>query len=79
MFTNRARAARAVAAAVPLVLVNVVAFAGQLAFLRAHLPWPLPGQLVMAVALESVAVFLALHAHVAALANDSALRLRLAS
>jgi hypothetical protein len=33
----------------------------------------------MAVALESVAVFLALHAHVAALADDSALRLRLAS
>jgi hypothetical protein len=73
------RAARAVAVAVPLLLVNAVAFSGQLAFLRTHLPWPLPGQVIMAVALESVAVFLALHAHVAALANDSAMRLRLAS
>jgi hypothetical protein len=73
------RAARAAAVAVPLLLVNAVAFSGQLAFLRTHLPWPLPGQVIMAVALESVAVFLALHAHVAALANDSAMRLRLAS
>lgn len=71
--------ARTVAAAVPLILVNAVAFAGQLAFLRAHLPWGLAGQITMALALESIAVFLALHAHVAALANDSALRLRLAS
>lgn len=70
---------RTVAAAVPLILVNVVAFSGQLAFLRSHLHWPLAGQVIMAVALESVAVFLALHAQVAALANDSALRLRLSS
>jgi hypothetical protein len=70
---------RALAAAVPLLLVNGVAFGGQLAFLRDHLPWPLAGQVTMAVALESVAVFLAMHAHVAALADDSALRLRLAS
>jgi hypothetical protein len=61
------------------VLVNAVAFAGQLAFLRDHLPWPLAGQLMMAAALESIAVYLAFHAHVAALANDSALRLRMAS
>jgi hypothetical protein len=60
-------------------LVNVVAFAGQFAFLRSHLPWPLAGQVAVAAALESVAVFLALHAHVAALANDAALRLRLSS
>ena len=70
---------RLVVAVVPVVLVNAVAFAGQLAFLRAHLPWPLAGQLMMAAALESIAVYLAFHAHVAALANDSALRLRLAS
>jgi hypothetical protein len=75
----RARRRRAVAAAIPIVLVNSVAFGGQLSFLRAHLPWPLAGQVTMAVALESVAVFLAMHAHVAALADDSALRLRLAS
>jgi len=70
---------RAVAAAIPVVLVNVVAFAGQLAFLRAHLPWPLAGQIMMAVALEAVAIYLAWHAHLAQLANDSALRLRLAA
>jgi hypothetical protein len=73
------RRSRLVMAAVPVVLVNAVAFAGQLAFLRDHLPWPLAGQLMMAAALESVAVYLAYHAHVAALANDSALRLRLAA
>jgi hypothetical protein len=66
-------------AVVPVVLVNGVAFAGQLAFLRAHLPWPLPGQVMVALALESVAIYLAFHAHVAQLANDSALRLRLAA
>jgi hypothetical protein len=70
---------RAVAAAVPVVLVNAVAFAGQLAFLHEHLPWPLAGQVMMAVALESVAIYLAWHAHLAQLANDSALRLRLAA
>jgi hypothetical protein len=70
---------RVIAAAIPLALVNTVAFAGQLAFLRARLPWTLAGQVTVAAALESIAVFLALHAHVAALANDSALRLRLAA
>ena len=70
---------RAAVAAIPVVLVNTVAFAGQLAFLRAHLPWPFAGQVMMAVALESIAVYLAFHAHAALLANDSALRLRLAS
>jgi hypothetical protein len=61
------------------VLVNAVAFAGQLAFLRAHLPWPPAAQVMVAVALESVAVYLAWHAHIAQVANDSALRLRLAA
>jgi hypothetical protein len=70
---------RAIFAAVPVVLVNVVAFAGQLAFLREHLPWTLAGQILMAVTLESIAVYLAWQAHLAALANDSALRLRLAA
>jgi hypothetical protein len=62
-----------------VVLVNAVAFAGQLAFLRTHLHWPLGGQILVAVALESVAVFIAYHAHVAQLANDSAFRLRLSA
>jgi hypothetical protein len=72
-------AARGAAAAVPVVLVNAVAFSGQFAFLRAHLHWVLPGQVMAALALESIAVYLAFHAHLAQLANDSALRLRLGS
>ena len=66
-------------AAIPVILVNAVAFAGQLAFLRTHLPWPLAGQVLVAVTLESVAVYLAWQAHVALAADDSALRLRLAA
>lgn len=66
-------------AAVPIVLVNSVAFAGQLAFLRHHLPWILAGQILVAVTLESVAVYLAWQAHLALAADDSALRLRLAA
>jgi hypothetical protein len=66
-------------AAVPIVLVNAVAFAGQLAFLRVHLPWVLAGQVLVAVTLESVAVYLAWQAHLALAADDSALRLRLAA
>jgi hypothetical protein len=66
-------------AAVPVMLVNACAFFGQLAFLRTHLPWILPGQILVAVALESVAVYLAYHAHVAQLADDSSMRLRLAA
>jgi hypothetical protein len=65
--------------AMPVMLVNAVAFSGQLAFLRDHLAWTLAGQVMVAAALESVAVYLAYHAHVAQLANDSSLRLRLAS
>jgi hypothetical protein len=66
-------------AAIPIVLVNAVAFAGQLAFLRGHLPWILAGQVLVAVTLESVAVYLAWQAHLALAADDSALRLRLAA
>lgn len=73
------RRVRPILAAVPVIGVNSVSFAAQLAFLRSHLPWPLPGQGLVAVTLESVAVYLAFHAHVAQLANDAALRLRLAA
>lgn len=66
-------------AAVPVALVNSVAFAGQLAFLRTHLHWPLAGQMLVAVTLESVAVYLAWQAHLALAADDSAMRLRLAA
>ena len=66
-------------AAIPVVLVNAVAFYGQLAFLRSHLAAPVAVQALVAVALESIAVYLAWQAHLAQLADDSALRLRLAA
>lgn len=64
-------------AAVPVVLVNTVAFFGQYAFLVGHVQWPTPGRVLFAVALESIAVYLAWHAHVAQLNNDSSTRLKL--
>jgi hypothetical protein len=70
---------RAWLAAIPVVLVNAVAFYGQLAFLRVHLPAPSPVQALVAVALESIAIYLAWQAHLAQLADDSAMRLRLAA
>jgi hypothetical protein len=66
-----------IAAAVPIVLVNSTAFIGQFAWTRQHVPWIIPGQVLFSVAIESVAIYLAWHAHLAALANDSASRLKL--
>ena len=65
-------------AAVPIVLVNTVATGAQLGFWRAHLP-ALTEAVLVAVALESIAIYLAWQAHLAQLADDSALRLRLAA
>ena len=62
-----------------IIAVNIVAFAGQLGFIRDHLQWPLAGDILFAGALESIAIFLAYHAHLALISNDSATRLRLAS
>ena len=69
---------RAWPAAVPVVLVNAVAFGAQLGFWNAHLSSSVQAVLV-ALALESIAVYLAWQAHLAQLADDSALRLRLAA
>jgi hypothetical protein len=77
--TTVRRAAPAVAAAVPVALVNATAFIGQFAWVRVHVPWILPGQVLFAVTLESIAVYLAWHAHLAQLKNDSAGRLRLSA
>ena len=73
--TRNAR--RVAVAAVPVVLVNVVAFAGQLSYWAGVLVPALA--VVVAAALELIAVYVAYHAHLAQLANDSALRLRLAA
>jgi hypothetical protein len=74
---RRPRTHRAWIAAVPIVIVNYVAFRAQLRFWEAHLA---PSDaLLVSVALESIAVYLAWQAHVAQLADDSAFRLRLAA
>ena len=70
---------RAWLAAIPITFVNSVAFFGQLGFLRGHLHWILPGQILFGVTLESIAVYLAWQAHMAQLADDSSMRLRLAA
>lgn len=71
--------AEVVILAIPVILVNAVAVFGQLEFLRSHMPWNLAVDILFATALESVAVFLAYSAHKALLANDSAMRLRVAA
>ena len=76
---ERTRGHQAWLAAIPIVLVNIVAFYGQFSYLHEHRSVPPAVQVIMAVALESVAIYLAWQAHLAQLANDSALRLRLGS
>jgi hypothetical protein len=73
------RAALAALAAVPVTLVNATAFIGQFEFLHAHLSWILPGQILFAVALESIAIYLAWHGHIAKMANDSSGRIILSA
>ncbi|HEY7414442.1 MAG TPA: hypothetical protein VH593_04565 [Ktedonobacteraceae bacterium] len=66
--------------AIPLLLVNAVAFSGQLAWASEHLQsWGTIGQVMFACALESVAVVTAYHAYLADISNDTAMRLKLAS
>jgi len=64
-------------AAIPIVLVNAVATGAQLGFWRAHLT--ATQAVFVALALESIAIYLAWMSHLAQLADDSALRLRLAA
>lgn len=68
---------RIILAAIPLVICNLIAFTGQLSFIRDHLHWPLIGDIGFAAGLESIAVFLAFMAHDALMAEDSAFKLRL--
>ena len=60
-------------AAIPVILVNAVAFGAQLGFRRVHVPLLLEAVLV-ALALESIAIYLAWLAHLAQLPT-TALRL----
>jgi hypothetical protein len=69
-----------IVAALPIVMVNIVAVSGQFQWAREHLPtWDWSGQAVFAIALETIALTLAYHAHLAETENDSALGLKLAS
>lgn len=70
---------RAWLAAVPIIGVNSVAFYGQLGYWHRHLDAAPPVQVLLAAVLESIAVYLAWQAHLAQLADDSSLRLRLSS
>lgn len=67
-------------AALPIMLVNCVAVSGQLGFAHDHLSsWGDAGQLLFALAIESEALCLSYFGYLAEKANDSALRLKLAS
>jgi hypothetical protein len=70
---------RAYITAIPLVLVNAVAFSGQFAYINDHFLWIPPAKVMFAIALESVALFLAYMAHQALMSEDSAYGLRLSS
>jgi hypothetical protein len=70
---------RFIFAVIPIIACNIVAFIGQFEFIRDHLHWALPGQVLFAGALESIAVYLAFAAHDALMSEDSAFRLRMGS
>jgi hypothetical protein len=74
-FSNK----RALVTAIPLIFVNIVAFAGQFGYIQEHVNWPTIGQVILALALETIALFLAYMAHQALVSEDSAYGLRLAS
>jgi Protein of unknown function (DUF2637) len=65
--------------ALPLILINISALYGQTAWTADNLTHSLLWALVLAGALESVGIYLAIEAHRARLAGDAALRLRLGS
>jgi hypothetical protein len=77
---RRFRLPRVAIAAVPVLAVNACAFLGQLGYLHTHLTaWGLPGQVLVAFTLESIAVYLSYHAHIARLADDAAFRMQAAA
>ena len=64
-------------AAVPIMLVNALAVVGQTQWAGTHLHWTIPGRLLFAAALETVALSVSYYAHRSLLEGDSAVRLRL--
>jgi hypothetical protein len=67
-------------AALPIIMVNIVAVSGQYAWAHEYLAsWHAYGDTVFALALETIALTLAYHAHLAETENDSSFGLKLAS
>ncbi|KAB8186833.1 hypothetical protein FH608_045910 [Nonomuraea phyllanthi] len=63
-----------------IVGVNIVAVAGQVtAFQAAPFSWPAAGALGAAAVIESIAIYIGWHAHIALIEGDSVFRLRAAS
>lgn len=82
--TAPTRTRQNVALGAALVLVNTVAFSGQTAWAAEHLPTWTPhglpiGAVAFAASLEVLAIYLALEAHAALMAGDSAAKLKAAS
>lgn len=62
-----------------IVGVNAVAVAGQVAAFHQGLGWPMAGAIGAAAVVESIAIYVGWHAHVALIEGDSVFRLRAAS
>ena len=62
-----------------IVGVNAVAVAGQVSAFHQGLGWPFPGAVGAAAVVESIAIYVGWHAHVALIEGDSVFRLRVAS
>lgn len=62
-----------------IVGVNAVAVAGQVTAFHQGLGWPLPGAVGAAAVVESIAIYVGWHAHVALIEGDSVFRLRVTS
>lgn len=70
---------RLLAAVIPVILVNIIAISGQYAFMRADWHWPTISAAGAAVAIESIAVYLAYMYHESLMDEDAAYGLRLGS
>jgi len=62
-----------------IVGVNLVAVAGQVTAFHAGLDWDIPAALGAAAVIESIAIYVGWHAHVALIEGDSVMRLRVTS
>lgn len=66
-------------AAIPILIVNLIATSGQWLYIRYNWDWPLIPSIGAAIAIESIAVYLAYMHHESLMAEDAAYGLRLGS